>query len=152
MDSTRIGIYGHSHGGYESTRALLAHSKSYHVAVSSAGNHDHRYVKAAYMEQWRGYPQGPDYRRDSNVVNAHKLEGKLLLIHGDMDMNVNLSTSTMRLVAALVRANKDFDLIIIPGAPHGIGGSYHSRKLRDFFVRHLHGIEPTTVRPERRRR
>jgi dipeptidyl aminopeptidase/acylaminoacyl peptidase len=88
-----------------------------------------------------GYPLGEHYERSSNAVNAHLLEGKLLLIVGEMDTNVD-PASTMQVVDALIRANKDFDLLVVPGAGHSIGGAYGERKRADFFVRHLMGAEP----------
>jgi dipeptidyl aminopeptidase/acylaminoacyl peptidase len=97
--------------------------------------------KASWNEQWMGYPVGPHYAASSNVDNAHRLKGKLLLIVGEMDTNVP-PESTMRVVDALIKANKDFDLVVVPGAGHGMGGAYGDRRLKDFFVRHLHGVEP----------
>jgi dipeptidyl aminopeptidase/acylaminoacyl peptidase len=88
-----------------------------------------------------GYPVGPQYAACSNVDNAHRLRGKLLLIVGEMDTNVP-PESTLRVVDALVKANRDFDMLVVPGAGHGMGGAYGSRRLQDFFVRHLHGVEP----------
>jgi dipeptidyl aminopeptidase/acylaminoacyl peptidase len=89
-----------------------------------------------------GWPIGPHYSEQSNVTQAHKLEGKLMLIVGELDRNVD-PASTMQVVSALVRANKDFDLLIVPGAGHGAASSpYGQRRQRDFFVRHLLGVEP----------
>jgi dipeptidyl aminopeptidase/acylaminoacyl peptidase len=97
--------------------------------------------KASWNEQWMGYPVGPHYAECSNITNAHKLQGKLLLIVGEMDTNVP-PESTLRLVDALIKAGKDFEMLMIPGAGHGMGGRYGNRRLQDFFVRHLHGVEP----------
>ena len=83
------------------------------------------------------------------MTNAHKLQGKLLLIVGEMDHNVDPS-STMQVVNALIKAGKDFDLLVVPGADHGMGGAYGERRMRDFFVRHLLGVESpdrNAVRP-----
>jgi dipeptidyl aminopeptidase/acylaminoacyl peptidase len=88
-----------------------------------------------------GYPVGPQYAECSNVENAQRLRGKLFLIVGEMDNNVP-PESTTRFVDALIKAGKDIDLLVIPGAGHGMGGSYGQRRLQDFFVRHLLGIEP----------
>jgi dipeptidyl aminopeptidase/acylaminoacyl peptidase len=88
-----------------------------------------------------GYPVGPQYAASSNITNAGKLRGKLLLIVGELDHNVP-PESTMRLVDALVKAGKDFDLLVVPGMDHSDGGAYGRRRLQDFFVRHLHGVEP----------
>jgi dipeptidyl aminopeptidase/acylaminoacyl peptidase len=85
-----------------------------------------------------GYPVGPEYAESSNIDNAARLQGKLLLIVGETDTNVP-PESTLRLADALIRADKDFDLLVVPGAGHGMGGSYGQRRMRDFFVRHLLG-------------
>jgi len=141
MDITRVGIFGHSAGGQSATRALLAHPDFYKVAVSSCGCHDNRMDKASWNEQWMGYPMGPHYAEQSNITNAHKLRGKLLLIVGELDKNVP-PESTYRLVDALIKAEKDFDLLVLPGQGHNEGGKYGIRRRRDFFVRHLLGVEP----------
>jgi len=136
-----VGIYGHSAGGQNSLGGLLFHPDVYTVAVSSCGCHDNRMDKIWWNEAWMGYPLGEHYERSSNAVNAHRLEGDLLLIVGEMDTNVD-PASTMQVVDALIRAGKDFDLLVVPGAGHSIGGAYGERKRADFFVRHLMGIEP----------
>ncbi|MBC7856312.1 MAG: prolyl oligopeptidase family serine peptidase, partial [Pirellulaceae bacterium] len=142
LDITRVGIYGGSAGGQSATRAVLAHGDFYKAAVSDCGCHDNRMDKIWWNELWMGYPIGPHYAEQSNVTQAHKLIGKLMLIVGELDRNVD-PASTMQVANALIRANKDFDLIIIPGAGHGAGGGpYGQRRMRDFFVRHLLGIEP----------
>jgi dipeptidyl aminopeptidase/acylaminoacyl peptidase len=143
VDVNRVGIYGTSAGGQSSTGALLFHPEFYKVAVSSCGCHDNRLDKRSWNEQWMGL-MGPHYAAQSNVTNAHKLQGKLLLIVGELDTNVPFE-STMRVVDALIRARKDFDFIFVPGMGHSGGGTYGDRRRWDFFVRHLHGIEP----PER---
>ena len=145
MDLTRgVGIYGGSAGGQIAMRALLAHGDFYYVAVADCGCHDNRIDKIWWNELWMGYPLGPHYHAQSNVTNAHKLQGKLLLTVGEMDKNVD-PVSTMQVVNALIKANKDFDLLIVPGAGHGVGESpYAARRRKDFFVRHL-GVTP----PER---
>ena len=142
MDLDRIGIYGGSAGGQSSTRALLAHPDFYRVAVSDCGCHDNRVDKIWWNEQWMGWPIGPHYEEQSNVTQAHRLEGKLLLIVGEMDENVD-PASTMQVVDALVRADRDFDMLVIPGAGHGAAGSkYGQRRQNDYFIRHLLGREP----------
>jgi dipeptidyl-peptidase 4 len=141
MDITRVGIYGGSAGGQSSTGALLQHPEFYDVAVSDCGCHDNRMDKIWWNEAWMGWPVGKHYREQSNVINAHKLQGKLFLIVGEMDTNVD-PASTMQVVNALIKANKDFDLLVIPGGGHGIGGRYGVRRRRDFFVRHLLHVEP----------
>ena len=97
--------------------------------------------KIWWNELWMGWPVGPHYAEQSNVVNAHKLQSKLLLIVGELDRNVD-PASTMQVVNALIKAGKDFDLLVVPGAGHGAGGDYARRRERDFFVRHLLGVEP----------
>ena len=142
MDLTRVGIFGGSAGGQSSTRALLAFGDFYDVAVSDCGCHDNRVDKIWWNEAWMGWPIGPHYEEQSNVTQAHRLKGKLLLTVGEMDENVD-PASTLQVVDALIRADKDFDLIVFPGAGHGAGSSaYGVRRRRDFFVRHLLGVEP----------
>ncbi len=142
MDLSRVGIYGGSAGGQSATAALLQHPDFYKVAVSDCGCHDNRMDKIWWNELWMGWPVGPHYAEQSNVTNAHKLRGKLLLMVGEQDRNVD-PASTMQVVNALVRAGKDFDLLVTPGAGHGSGESPYGRRRRmDFFVRHLLGVEP----------
>lgn len=142
MDLTRVGVYGGSAGGQSSTRALLAHGDFYKVAVSDCGCHDNRMDKMWWNEQWMGWPLGPHYAEQSNVTQAKNLTGKLLLIVGEVDTNVD-PASTLQVAAALVRADKDFDLLIMPSANHGAAESpYGNRRRMDHFVRHLHGREP----------
>ena len=142
IDVSRVGIYGGSAGGQSSTCAVLAHGDFYKVAVSDCGCHDNRMDKMWWNELWMSWPVGPHYAEQSNVTNAHKLEGKLLLTVGELDRNVD-PASTMQMANALIKADKDFDLIVFPGRGHGAGESaYGKRRRRDFFVRHLHGVEP----------
>jgi dipeptidyl-peptidase-4 len=142
MDLTRIGIYGGSAGGQNSMRAMLDHGDFYKVCVSDCGCHDNRMDKIWWNEQWMGWPVDASYERNSNVTDAHKLQGKLLLMVGEMDRNVD-PASTMQVVNALVKANKDFDLLITPGSGHGSAESpYGKRRRADYFVRNLLGKEP----------
>jgi dipeptidyl aminopeptidase/acylaminoacyl peptidase len=140
-DITRVGIYGTSAGGQNSTGALLFHPEFYKVGVSACGCHDNRMDKASWNEQWMGHPVGPQYSESSNIDNAARLRGKLMLIVGEMDTNVP-PESTFRLADALIKAGKDFDLVVVPGANHGIGGAYGTRRMHDFFVRNLLGAQP----------
>ncbi|MBN1271099.1 MAG: prolyl oligopeptidase family serine peptidase [Candidatus Aminicenantes bacterium] len=154
IDANRVGIYGHSAGGYDTVRALLQWPEFFKVGVSSSGNHDHRMAKAWWPEQYMGWPVGDYYKQQSNITHAGKLQGKLLLVHGGMDENVN-PASTLRLVDALVRNNKDFDLLILPDSHHGyrgVAGDYFTRKRWDYFVEHLHGQNPPAFRitPEKK--
>jgi len=140
-DTSRVGIYGTSAGGQNATGALLFHPEFYHAAVSAVGCHDNRMDKIWWNEQWMGWPIGPEYAASSNVDHAKNLQGRMLLVVGEMDTNVD-PASTMQVVNALIRADKDFDLLVIPGAGHGAGGAYGERKRFDFFVKHLRGIDP----------
>ncbi|MGH2561558.1 MAG: DPP IV N-terminal domain-containing protein [Thermomicrobiales bacterium] len=142
FDLNRVGIYGHSAGGYASAHAILAYPEFFKVCVSSAGNHDHRLDKASWVERYMGLAVGEHYREQANQSLAHRLTGKLLLIHGEMDENVH-PASTLALVDALIEANKDFDLLIMPNRPHACGDDpYFIRKRWDYFVTHLFGAEP----------
>jgi dipeptidyl aminopeptidase/acylaminoacyl peptidase len=142
LDLTRVGIYGGSAGGQNSTGALLTHGDFYKVAVSDCGCHDNRMDKIWWNELWMGWPVGPHYAEQSNVTLAHRLQGRLLLIVGEMDENVD-PASTLQVVSALIKANKDFDLLVIPGTGHGAAETpYGNRRRQDFFVRHLLGVEP----------
>ena len=145
-DATRVGIYGGSAGGQNSTGALLFHPDFYKVAVSYNGCHDNRMDKIGWNERWMGWPIDESLCRSSNVDNAWRLQGKLLLVQGELDQNVD-PASTMQVVNALIKANKMFDLLVIPSGEHGAGRTngpveYGSRKQYDYFVRHLHGVEP----------
>jgi dipeptidyl aminopeptidase/acylaminoacyl peptidase len=140
-DIGRVSIFGTSAGGQNAAGALLFHGDFYKAAVAACGCHDNRMDKASWNEQWMGYPVGPQYAASSNIDNAGKLKGKLLLIVCEMDENVP-PESTLRLVDALVKAGKDFDFLMVPGMGHSNGGPYGFRRLQDFFVRHLHGVEP----------
>jgi dipeptidyl aminopeptidase/acylaminoacyl peptidase len=142
FDTTRVGIFGHSGGGFASTRAILMYPDVYKVAVSSAGNHDQRGYLAIWGETYQGMPQGDNYLAQANPLLAQNLKGKLLLMTGDLDDNVH-PMLTMRMADALMKANKDFDLMIVPNANHGSAGSlYFQRRRWDYFVKNLMGIEP----------
>lgn len=143
MDLTRVGIFGNSAGGQNSLGALLHHPEFYKVAVSSSGCHDNRMDKIWWNELWMSYPIGPQYAESSNVTHAHKLQGKLLLILGELDDNVD-PASTMQVVDQLIKAKKNFDFIMVPGMGHSMGGEYGERRRRDFFVKHLLGVDPPT--------
>jgi len=145
-DVTRVGLYGGSAGGQNSMGGLLFHPEFYKAAVSYAGCHDNRMDKIWWNEQWMGWPIGPQYSASSNVDNAYRLQGNLLLIVGEMDSNVDPS-STMQVVKQLIKHNKDFDLLVVPGANHGAArgdqySAYGDHKRYDFFVRHLLGVTP----------
>jgi dipeptidyl aminopeptidase/acylaminoacyl peptidase len=142
LDLDRVGIFGHSAGGYASAHAILTFPDFYKVCVSSAGNHDHRLDKASWVERYMGLPVEDHYRQQANQTLAANLKGKLLLIHGEMDENVHPS-STLVVVDALIKENKDFDLLIIPNQPHASDHNpYFVRRRWDYFVRHLRGEDP----------
>lgn len=142
MDLDRVGIFGGSAGGQSTLRGLLAHGDFYKVGVADCGCHDNRMDKVWWNELWMGWPIGPHYEEQSNATQAHRLTGKLFLTVGELDRNVD-PASTMQVVNALIKADKDFDFLIVPGAGHGVGESaYANRRRQDFFVRHLLGVEP----------
>ena len=145
-DISRVGIYGGSAGGQNSLGGLLFHPEFYKAAVSYAGCHDNRMDKIWWNEQWMSWPIGPQYSASSNVDNAYRLQGALLLVVGEMDTNVDPS-STMQVVHQLIKHDKNFDLLVVPGANHGAGRSdryaaYGDHKRYDFFVRHLLNVNP----------
>jgi dipeptidyl aminopeptidase/acylaminoacyl peptidase len=145
-DITRVGIYGGSAGGQNAMRALLFHQDFYKAAVSYAGCHDNRMDKIWWNEQWMGWPLGSQYAASSNVDHAGRLQGRLLLVVGELDTNVD-PASTMQVVNALIEADKTFDLLVVPGENHNAarGGEfarYGLRKQFDFFVQHLLGATP----------
>jgi dipeptidyl aminopeptidase/acylaminoacyl peptidase len=141
MDIDRVGIFGCSAGGQESTNALLLHPEFYKCAYSACGCHDNRMDKIWWNELWMGYPVGDAYKQASNVENAHLLQHPLMLVVGEMDDNVD-PASTMQVVNALIKANKDFELVVIPGAHHTMGEDFGEHKRYDFFVKHLLGVNP----------
>ena len=141
VDDTRVGLYGTSAGGQNSLGGLLFHPEFYKAAVSSCGCHDNRVDKQWWNEQWMGYPVGKHYEEQSNVTNANKLQGQLLLIVGEADTNVP-PESTYRVADALIKAEKSFEFLAIPGMGHSDGGAYGRIKKRDFFVKSLLGVDP----------
>jgi dipeptidyl aminopeptidase/acylaminoacyl peptidase len=137
MDLNRIGICGGSAGGQNAMRALLDHHDFYKVAVADCGCHDNRMDKIWWNEQWMGWPIDESYKLSSNVEDAAKLQGHLLLIVGELDTNVDPS-STTQVVGALQKAGKTFDFMPIIGAGHGAAETPYGSKLRmEFLVRHL---------------
>ncbi|MEM7234836.1 MAG: S9 family peptidase, partial [Planctomycetota bacterium] len=140
LDISRVGIYGTSAGGQNAAGAVLFHPDFYKVAVASCGCHDNRMDKSSWNEQWMGYPVGDHYSESSNIDNAYRLQGQLLLMVGELDTNVP-PESTYRFVDALIRAGKDFDFVLLPNAGHTSGGGYGHRKRIDFFRKHLQGID-----------
>lgn len=141
MDTERVGIYGASAGGQEALGALLFHPEFYKAGYAACGCHDNRMDKIWWNEQWMGWPVDSSYIESSNVENAHLLQGKLMLVVGEMDDNVDPSSS-YQVVNALVKAGKDFEFIYLPGAAHTMGEAYGEHKRYDFFVKSLLGVEP----------
>ncbi|MBL9150827.1 MAG: prolyl oligopeptidase family serine peptidase [Phycisphaerae bacterium] len=137
LDLARVGIYGGSAGGQNAMRGLLDFPGTYKVGVADCGCHDNRMDKIWWNELWMGWPVDESYARSSNVVDAAKLEGKLLLIVGEVDNNVD-PASTLQVAHALMEAGKDFDLLVLPGVGHGAAESpFGSIKRAEFFLRHL---------------
>ena len=144
IDGDRVGIYGHSAGGFDTGRALLAFPDFYKVGVASSADHDFRMEKAWWPEMYQGWPVDETYEEVSNITNAKNLKGKLLLTHGGLDDNVNPS-ATFKLAEALIKADKDFDLVILPSQRHGYTGVhrlYFIKKRWNYFVEHLLGAKP----------
>ncbi|MDR7211029.1 DPP IV N-terminal domain-containing protein [Flavobacterium piscis] len=141
MNIDKVGIHGTSAGGQNAGAALVFNSDFYDVAVASCGCHDNRMDKMWWNEQWMGYPIGPEYEACSNTANAAQLKGNLMLILGELDDNVD-PASTMQFANALIKANKNFELVTVPGLGHSAGGDYGERKRRDYFVQHLLGVIP----------
>ena len=148
IDATRVGIHGHSGGGFMSTAAILKYPDFYKVAVSCAGNHDNRIYNRWWSEQHHGILEEVSekgdtsfvYRIDTNPQIAKNLKGHLLLVHGDIDNNVH-PANTIRVVNALIRANKRFDMLLLPGQRHGFGdmNEYFFWRMADYFSEYLLG-------------
>src|ERR1700728_440102 len=144
MDATRVGIFGTSAGGYGAAHAMLAFPEFYKVGVSTSGDHDARLDKAWWNEAYQGYPVEDDYAAQSNVTMAERLNGHLLVEHGDVDDNVH-PVETLRFVGALMKANKNFDMLFVPNMFHGESGEhalYLVRRRWDYFVQYLLGVTP----------
>jgi len=147
IDIDRAGIYGHSGGGYATADAMFRYPDFFKVGISEAGNHDNRVYEDDWAEKWQGLlksnPDGTtNYDNQANQLVAKRLKGKLLLAHGTMDTNVP-PNNTLLVVNELIKANKDFDLLMLPNRGHGFGNEpYMIRRRWDYFVRHLLGAEP----------
>jgi dipeptidyl aminopeptidase/acylaminoacyl peptidase len=147
IDLNRIGIYGHSGGGFSGTDAILRYPDFFKVAVSSAGNHDNRSYDYSWGEKYQGLLKknnsgGDNFDAQANHLLAANLKGKLLLMYGTLDDNVH-PNATLLLINELIRHNKNFDLLVMPNRNHGFAGEpYVVRRTWDYFVEHLQGREP----------
>lgn len=144
IDTDRVGIFGHSAGGFDTGQAMLNFPDFYKVGVASSADHDFRMEKAWWPEMYMGWPVDESYQEVSSITKANHLKGKLLLVHGGIDDNVNPS-ATFKLAEALVNADKEFDLLILPSQRHGYQGkhrSYFTKKRWNYFVEHLGGNTP----------
>ena len=144
IDTTRVGIFGHSAGGYDAAHAVLKYPDFYKVAVASSADHDHRMEKAWWPEMYMGWPVDSAYHLQSNITMAGNLKGKLLITHGGIDENVNPS-ATFKLAEAFIKADKQFDMLILPSQRHGYRGdhfNYFTKTRWNYFVKHLRGVEP----------
>ena len=144
LDISRVGIFGHSAGGYDAGHAMLEFPDFYKVAVASSADHDFRMEKDWWPEMYMGWPVDSTYNEVSNITMAKNLKGKLLIVHGGIDENVNPS-ATFKLAEALVKADKEFDMLIFPSQHHGYMGKvaeYFNKKLWNYFVEHLQEVKP----------
>ncbi len=143
IDTTRVGIWGHSGGGFATAAAMFRYPDFFKVGISESGNHDNRNYEDDWGERYDGLVENSNYEAHANQNYAKNLKGKLLLAHGMMDNNVPPS-NTMLVVEALIKANKSFDLVVFPNSAHGYGqyGPYMMRRRWDYFVKNLLGAEP----------
>jgi dipeptidyl aminopeptidase/acylaminoacyl peptidase len=147
LDLDRVGIFGHSGGGFASTDAILRYPDFFKVAVSSAGNHDNRSYNIYWAEKYQGLmardtlKKTDNFESSANATYAKNLKGKLFLMHGDLDDNVH-PAMTIQVVDALIKANKSFDLLVLPNRAHGLNEPYVIRRRWDYFVEHLLGAKP----------
>ena len=139
LDLARVGIYGFSGGGYATARALFDYPEFYRVGVSASGNHDWRTYSAAWGERWQGQVDEADYDKVYSAQHVQQLQGKLLLMHGELDDNVH-PANTLRVVDSLIKANKRFDMMIIPNGDHMVSFTpYFRRQMQYYFLQHLAG-------------
>lgn len=143
IDTAKVGIWGHSGGGFATAAALLRYPDFFKVGIAESGNHDNRNYEDDWGERYNGLVENSDYAAQANQAYAKNLKGKLMLVHGMMDDNVP-PYNTLLVVEALQKANKDFDLVVFPNARHGFGeySAYMMRRRWDYFVKHLLGAEP----------
>ena len=138
-DSTRVGIYGHSGGGFMTVAAMLERPDFYKVGVAASGNHDNNIYRQQWAETFHGVQNAGDCFKckvPTNIEKAGNLKGRLMLITGDVDDNVH-PAGTYRLVNALIKKKKRFDMMVFPGVDHGMGGDYYVNLIHDYFTEHL---------------
>ena len=145
LDTTRVGIWGHSGGGFATAAAMFRYPDFFKVGIAESGNHENLNYEDNWGERYNGLVENSDYAAQANQNLAKNLKGKLLLAHGLMDDNVP-PQNTLLVVEALEKANKNFDLIVFPNSPHGYGqhSYYMMRRRWDYFVKNLMGAEPPT--------
>eukprot|EP01098_Paradermamoeba_levis_P005052 TRINITY_DN2147_c0_g1_i1.p1 TRINITY_DN2147_c0_g1~~TRINITY_DN2147_c0_g1_i1.p1 ORF type:complete len:360 (+),score=-24.81 TRINITY_DN2147_c0_g1_i1:335-1414(+) len=143
IDTTRVGIWGHSGGGFATATAMFRYPDFFKVGISESGNHDNRNYEDDWGERYNGLTSASDYAAQANQTYAKNLKGKLMLAHGMMDDNVP-PYNTLLVVEALEKANKDYDLVLFPNSAHGYGSyaPYMTRRRWDYFVKNLLGAEP----------
>ncbi|WP_414684751.1 prolyl oligopeptidase family serine peptidase [Mucilaginibacter sp.] len=142
IDTNKVGIWGHSGGGFATACAMFRYPDFFKVGISESGNHDNRNYEDDWGERYDGLVTNSDYDAQANENYARNLKGKLLLAHGLMDDNVP-PENTLLVIDALEKANKDYDLIVFPNSPHGYGqfSPYMMRRRWDYFVKNLMGAE-----------
>lgn len=137
MDITRVGCYGSSYDGYDVACAAIHYSHFYKAAMAPAGNHDHRMGHLQWNEMWNGYPVDASYAENSNITHAVKLHAKLMLVVGGRDNSVD-PAATLRFADALIKADKDFDLVYVPSGDHYVYSTpWVIKKQLAFFKQHL---------------
>jgi dipeptidyl aminopeptidase/acylaminoacyl peptidase len=143
MDTARVGIWGHSGGGFATATAMFRYPDFFKVGISESGNHDNRNYEDDWGDRYDGLAANVDYEAQANQTYAKNLKGKLMLAHGMMDDNVP-PYNTLLVVEALEKANKDYDLVIFPNSAHGFGSysPYMTRRRWDYFIKNLAGAEP----------
>jgi dipeptidyl aminopeptidase/acylaminoacyl peptidase len=143
IDTNKVGIWGHSGGGFATAAAMFRYPDFFKVGISESGNHDNRNYEDDWGERYNGLAENADYEAQANQNYAKNLKGKLMLAHGMLDNNVP-PYNTLLVVEALNKANKDYDLVIFPNSPHGYGpySPYMMRRRWDYFVKNLRGVEP----------
>ena len=147
IDTTKVGIWGHSGGGFATASAMFKFTDFFDVGIAESGNHDNRNYEDDWGERYQGLLERSgstdNYADEANQTHARNLRGKLMLVHGEMDDNVPVQ-NTQLVVDALIKAGKDFDLIMLPHARHGYGAdnAYVMRRRWDYFVKNLQGNEP----------